>query len=72
MRFEGNGLVYIPSKSRFIRFIGGLYATDDANEIEVLKKNYTAIDEPLMDAMLPDEVKSDDIPAKRGRKPKNA
>lgn len=77
MIFEGNGQVYIPSKSRFIRFNGGLYSTVDPVEIEVLKKKYHVIDEPILDAIAdlmidsnddtPDEVKH-----KRGRKSKNA
>ncbi len=38
--FKGSGSVWIPSAHRFVRFVDGEYATDDANEIAVLAKKY--------------------------------
>jgi len=38
--FKGNGLVYIPSRNRFIRFVNGEYSTADADEIAVLAREY--------------------------------
>jgi len=47
--FKGNGLVYIPSRNRFIRFVNGEYSTADADEIAVLARGHeynTEVEKP--------------------------
>lgn len=70
--FRGTGLAWIPAKHRSVRFVDGVYSTDDADEIAVLSKYY--------EHDIPKKVFSEDIPDgvndtqregahRRGRKP---
>lgn len=70
--FRGSGLAWIPSKHRSVRFVDGVYSTDDADEIAVLSKYY--------EHDIPKKVFPEDIPdgvnytpresaPRRGRKP---
>ncbi len=38
--FRGTGLAWIPAKHRSVRFVDGVYSTDDADEIAVLSLKY--------------------------------
>ena len=69
MLFKGSGVVWIPAKHRSIRFVGGEYATDDADEIAVLSRNYESIPAKVESVNIPDEVKPEADKPKRGRKP---
>jgi hypothetical protein len=67
MVFYGKGSVWIPSKHRFVRFVGGEYKTSDESEMFELKDykhDETEIKEP--------EEATNIGPLRRGRKPKNA
>ena len=59
--FKGQGLCWIPRRSRCITFIAGEYSTDDAEEIAVLAPQYEH------DARVTEDEKP-----KRGRKSKEA
>jgi hypothetical protein len=41
--FKGSGLVWIPSKHRSVRFVGGEYLAHDADEIAVLSAQFQAV-----------------------------
>ena len=60
--FRGTGLAWIPAKHRSVRFVDGIYATDDADEIAVLSLKY----EHEIPAKADD---ADEVKPKRGRKP---
>lgn len=68
--FRGSGLAWIPSKHRSVRFIDGVYSTDDADEIAVLAKKYEheipAKVEPVADEAI---EATEAVKPKRGRKP---
>jgi hypothetical protein len=66
--YKGMGVVYIPERNRFVRFLGGLYTTADEMEQAVLSRKYEH-DAPIADAPVAD-APVDDKP-KRGR-PRNA
>jgi len=69
--FRGSGIVWIPAKHRSVRFVDGVYSTDDADEIAVVSRKY--------EHEIPNAVSNEDVPAKaddadevkhkRGRKP---
>ena len=68
--FRGSGLAWIPSKHRSVRFVDGVYSTDDADEIAVLAKTYDHdIPAKVESEIIPDEVKTEADKPKRGRKP---
>src|SRR5574343_484742 len=52
--FRGSGLAWIPSKHRSVRFVDGVYSTDDADEIAVLAQTY--------EHDIPNKVGSENIP----------
>lgn len=60
--FRGTGLAWIPAKHRSVRFVDGVYSTDDADEIAVLSKYY----DHEISAKADD---ADEVKPKRGRKP---
>lgn len=68
--FYGSGVVYIPGRRSFIKFIDGKYSSNDSEEIKTLSIKYRH-DIPVQDdsaengEIIPDQV---DKP-KRGRKP---
>ena len=72
--FRGSGLVWIPAKHRSVRFVDGVYSTDDADEIAVLSKKYETISDipaKVITDIIPVEVSDfiEDAKPKRGRKP---
>ena len=62
--FRGIGVVYIPGSNRFVRFVGGEYATSDDAEIAVLSLKYDYDKIELVEPPIEDKPK-------RGR-PRNA
>jgi len=70
--FKGNGLVYIPEKSRYIRFVNGVYSTNDKAEIAQLKKRYeyTGDIKPDPAITIPVQPENQEEPKKKGR-PRN-
>ena len=67
--FSGNGVVYIPAKRSFIRFVGGKYSTADEAEITILAQSYEPDKDVVFNVAEEGEL-SLDKPKKRGR-PKN-
>jgi len=59
-----NEIVYIPKRNRFISFVGGIYDTDNADEIAVLAEMY--------EHDIPESISTGIVPKKRGPKPKEA
>lgn len=80
--FRGSGIVWIPAKHRSVRFVDGVYSTDDADEIAVLSLKYEHEIPAVASNVLNSENCNEDNPLivlhnnmpdevkpKRGRKP---